>query len=77
MKSTIKIDEKKVEPPKYPCVKIQKDNGLVVLFSSKTVGVCLNTGKGFDYPVGYFSQGWLYAEAPEWSDFHGSITIKV
>jgi hypothetical protein len=77
MKSTIEIDEKQVEKPKYPCVKIQKDNGLVVLFSSKNAGVCLHSGRVFDYKVGYFSQNWPYADHPEWSNFHGSITIKV
>lgn len=77
LKSTIKINEPKAERLKYPCVKIQKDNGLVVLFNSRRVGVCLQSGSLHKFPVGYFSESWLSSEDLAWSDFHGEITIKV
>lgn len=76
MKSTIKTKSLKSKP-KYPCVKIQKDNRMVVLFIASTKGVCLNEGKTVGYKVGYYSESWVASESSVWDDFAGEITITV
>lgn len=67
MKSTIK----KVDVADYPVLKIYKDTGSIVLFSSKGKGICVVAGEGDK--LGEYSTLWL---EEFFENFHGKVTLE-
>ena len=58
MKTTIVSESKKEEASEFPCIKRGLgDDGVVVLFTSKTTGMVIVSGEG--YYVGYYNNDWL------------------
>ena len=60
------------KPVKYPCLKEDKDLGLVVLFTSTKTGIAVNAGSSA-YDLAFRATDW-----PEerFEDFDGSIILS-
>lgn len=67
MKSTIK----KVDVADYPVLKIYKDTGSVVLFSSKGKGICVVAGEGDK--LGEYSTAW---SEEYFEKFYGKVILE-
>lgn len=57
---------------KYPYIGIASDTEIIVLFSARKTGVCLDPGTSSHY-CGKFSDVW--GEDQYFTPFHGSITL--
>lgn len=56
----------------YPILKTDPSSGLIVLFTSATVGAVLDGGTS-TYPIGWHSKSW---SKDEFTDFKGTITLN-
>jgi hypothetical protein len=79
LKATTKLNATKKEVNVFPCLRVAKTNGMIVLFSGKTTGTVVDKGKG-PHTIGFHLDVWFpYDDPDHWSPLNpgSSITITV
>ena len=71
MNSVIKPKTKKVPKPKYPCLMIEKDRGIIILAVSSVYATIVHPGESL------YSLGTIYSpRSMEMDIFDGEITLS-
>ena len=72
----VKEKEKTVEKIEFPVLMKSLNNGIIVLFTSETIGVCVDKGDSKNY-IGLYSDSWIECTSQKnWEKFEGEITLK-
>ena len=72
----VKEKEKTVEKIEFPVLMKSLNSGIIVLFISETIGVCVDKGDSNKY-IGLYSDSWIECTSQKnWEKFEGEITLK-
>ena len=72
----LKEEEKTVEKIDFPVLMKSLNNGIIVLFTSETKGVCIDKGNSNNY-IGLYADSWRECTSKKnWEKYEGEITLK-
>ena len=72
----VKEKEKTVEKIEFPVLMKSLNSGIIVLFTSETIGVCVDKGYSTRH-TGLYSDSWIECTSQKnWEKYEGEITLK-